>query len=289
MHRRTDLSHTPLASPPLSRLMGTIFGSRPASPDIATPQHSQPESVPELLKPAIKRALERWTVAQQHHDTNMYKCKQIDGQLARLGVELTRQAEAAQRLAQEVALVGSMKQQLAAIQAEVDAVQTGLAGLEETYCTLAGSREPEWAVELACTEAEHRQARHKHYQQLQQAMETQYMELSRDSAQMRAANAARSFQRDLDDYRRGHTRTRPLRSRDTTGVVGTADAGLARHNVSSMDDFFSDNDSVAAAGPQSSAGARDMTGARRSQEPRNDGDSQRQQTDFTVIEDEDFE
>ncbi|PIA18968.1 hypothetical protein COEREDRAFT_95699 [Coemansia reversa NRRL 1564] len=222
----------------------------------------------------------------------MYKCKQIDGQLARLGMELTQQVEVAQRLAQEVALVDSVKEQLAAIQAEVDAVRTGLAGLEKTYCTLAGNSEPQWAVELACTEAEHRQARHKHYQQLQQAMDTQYTELSRDSAQMRAANAARSFQRDLDDYRRGYTRTRPLRSRDTAGVVGTADAGLARHNVSSMDDFFSDNDSVSAARPQSSAAVRNTSSARRPQGPRNDnrdGDSQGQESGFTVIEDEDFE
>ncbi|KAJ2809093.1 hypothetical protein H4R20_000397 [Coemansia guatemalensis] len=279
MHRRTDLSHRPLASPPLSRLMGSIFGSRPASPDVAAPQCPQP-------------ALDRWTVAQQHHNTNMHKCKQIDGQLAQLAVELARQAEAAQRLAQELSLVGSVKQQLAAIQAEAKAVQTGLAGLEQTYCMLAGTVEPQWAVELARTEAEHRQARHKHYQQLQQAMDAQYTELSRDSAQMRAASAARSFQRDLDDYRRGHARPRPLRSRDVSGVTAAADAGLARHYDSSMDDFFSDDGAVDV-GPQASTQVQNTSSARRPQAPRNNDDDdssqKQQQPGFTVIEDEDFE
>ncbi|KAJ2078668.1 hypothetical protein H4R24_004323 [Coemansia sp. RSA 988] len=213
---------------------------------------------------------------------------QIDGQLAQLVEKLAQQAEAAQRLAQELALVGNMKQQLAAIQAEAEAVRTGLAGLEQTYCTLADTGEPQWMSELAQTEAEHRQARHKHYQQLQQAMDAQYTELNRDSVQIRATSAARSFQRDLDDYRRGHTRARPLRSRDVSGVAAAADAGLARHYDSSMEDFFADDDGAVAVGPQASAQAQDTSSTRHPQVPHSDDDGG-QHSGFTVIEDEDFE
>ncbi|KAJ2816524.1 hypothetical protein IWW50_006471 [Coemansia erecta] len=148
----------------------------------------------------------------------------IDARLGRLLESLPRHSEGARGLARELALLADTQRQLEALRAEADRLQPTLAALERVYCELAAATAPEVDADLERQESEHRQARLSHYQQLQRAMDAQYAETVRDSAQRRADSAARSFQRDLDSYRQGQ----PVRPR--TPAAGTA-CLVAKHRA----------------------------------------------------------
>ncbi|KAJ2146613.1 hypothetical protein IW142_001996 [Coemansia sp. RSA 564] len=201
MHRRTDPSQP---SPPLSRLMGSIFGARTESPVPHTPHTRRLPARP---------------------------CK------GRLLESLPRHHEGAQGLARQLALLPDTQRQLAALRAEADGLQPALIALDRVYGELAAAITCDNASELEQQESEHRQARLSHYEQLQSAMDAQYADTVRDAAQSRAANAQRLFQRDLDSYRQGQAvRPRP-RTPVSTPVAAIV---LPPSSQRDMDDFFSD-------------------------------------------------
>ncbi|KAJ2843204.1 hypothetical protein J3B02_005336, partial [Coemansia erecta] len=123
----------------------------------------------------------------------------IDSKLLQMQVALQHHDDSASRLVREIAQLTETKKQLVALQTQADSIKSVLAGLEDLYATLADSSNS-WSADLVQQESQYRQSRHQHYMHLQQTMDEQYMELCRDSVQMRADVAARSFQRDLDSY-----------------------------------------------------------------------------------------
>ncbi|KAJ2712226.1 hypothetical protein H4R19_002862 [Coemansia spiralis] len=146
----------------------------------------------------------------------MRKCQLVDARLRHVGTALERQRDVARTAVRELELVPDVRRQLEALRAEAAALQPVLAALAQLYGALAvaGTGADGLAVagtgtdDLAQQEAAHRQARHSAYQQIQRDMDAQYADACRISAQQRAASAARSFQRDLDDYRRGGMQAR---------------------------------------------------------------------------------
>ncbi|KAJ1807105.1 hypothetical protein LPJ75_004886, partial [Coemansia sp. RSA 2598] len=123
----------------------------------------------------------------------------IDSKLQQIQVALQRHDDSASLMVREVAQLVETKKQLAALQAQADDIRSVLSCFGDLYARLADSN-TSWSADLIQQESEYRQSRHEHYMHLQQAMDDQYMGLRRDSAQMRADAAVRSFQRDLDSY-----------------------------------------------------------------------------------------
>ncbi|KAJ2317046.1 hypothetical protein IWW52_003332 [Coemansia sp. RSA 2704] len=165
----------------------------------------------------------------------MRRCKTIDARLARLPDTLAQHSEAARSMTRGLALMQDARQQLAALRAEADGLQPALLALTRLYGELAAIG-PAPTADLERQEAAHRQMRSSHYQQLQRALDAQYADAIRDAAQQRAETAARSFQRDLDSFRRGQAvRPRPAaRAADLASIV------LPASSPHDMDDFFSD-------------------------------------------------
>ncbi|KAJ1777765.1 hypothetical protein LPJ54_002174 [Coemansia sp. RSA 1824] len=254
MHRRTDPSQP---SPPLSRLMGSIFGARTESPVPHTPHTRRlpADDVPDLLQPAVQSGSPMGT---------------IDAQIGRLLESLPRHHEGAQGLARQLALLPDTQRQLAALRAEADGLQPALIALDRVYGELAAAITCDNASELEQQESEHRQARLSHYEQLQSAMDAQYADTVRDAAQSRAANAQRLFQRDLDSYRQGQAvRPRP-RTPVSTPVAAIV---LPPSSQRDMDDFFSD------------VSATDEPRSERPQHSLQEDDT----PSVAILEDEDFE
>ncbi|KAJ2848903.1 hypothetical protein IWW36_003007 [Coemansia brasiliensis] len=123
--------------------------------------------------------------------------------MQRLLQELPKQAQETQKLAQELALVAALQQQLQEIQQEADHLRPKLEGLNQLYCELSAATCSDWTEDLARQESEHRHSRLTHYQQLQSAMDAQLAEAVRSAAELRGDSAARMFQRDLENYRQG--------------------------------------------------------------------------------------
>ncbi|KAJ2595793.1 hypothetical protein GGF39_003692 [Coemansia sp. RSA 1721] len=123
----------------------------------------------------------------------------VDGLLLQLQVGLQRHDDSASLMVREIAQLIETKKQLAALQTQAREIRSVLGGLESLYTRLADSN-TSWSVDLVQQESQYRQSRLQHYMHLQQTMDDQYTELCHDSVQMRVDVAARSFQRDLDNY-----------------------------------------------------------------------------------------
>ncbi|KAJ2301039.1 hypothetical protein IWW54_006267 [Coemansia sp. RSA 2705] len=192
----------------------------------------------------------------------MRRCKTIDARLARLPDTLAQHSEAARSMTRGLALMQDARQQLAALRAEADGLQPALLALTRLYGELAAIG-PAPTADLERQEAAHRQMRSSHYQQLQRALDAQYADAIRDAAQQRAETAARSFQRDLDSFRRGQAvrprpgkfpgDTKPRRPRALSLITAItlwrlvaaraadlASIVLPASSPHDMDDFFSD-------------------------------------------------
>ncbi|KAJ2583923.1 hypothetical protein GGH95_000714 [Coemansia sp. RSA 1836] len=105
--------------------------------------------------------------------------------------------------------------------------------------------------DLVARESEFRHSRHAYYRQLQSSMDEQYADLRRQSVSTRAANAERSFQRDLENYHHNQQRqSSPLRvHRPSPSTRGLAEVVLSP-NAWVRDDeaasgFFSDDEADA--------------------------------------------
>ncbi|KAJ2745812.1 hypothetical protein GGI20_001867 [Coemansia sp. BCRC 34301] len=173
---------------------------------------------------------------------------QTDARLGMLMASLKQHHESAQLLAREVPLLADTVRSLAVLKSQADELRPLLASLDQLYSQLAAS-DVRWLPDLVERESEFRHSRHVHYRQLQSAMDEQYADLRRQSVSTRAANAERSFQRDLENY---HQRqSSPLRvHRPSPGVRELADVVLAP-NAWVRDDeaasgFFSDDDGAGA-------------------------------------------
>ncbi|KAJ2787772.1 hypothetical protein GGI15_000473 [Coemansia interrupta] len=157
-----------------------------------------------LLKPSIEYLpinsySAKWASVQRRHDASVCICKEVDERLYRLQLLLQRHDEAASAMAREILQLAETKKQLDAIRTQAESIRPVIAMLDDLYAQLAES-DTSWSADLVEQESRYRQSRHQHYMQLQQTMDEQYAEMCRESVQMRAENAARSFQRDLDSY-----------------------------------------------------------------------------------------
>ncbi|KAJ2366145.1 hypothetical protein IW150_006021, partial [Coemansia sp. RSA 2607] len=124
---------------------------------------------------------------------------EVDGRLYQLQLLLQRHDEAASAMAREIEQLAETRKHLDAIREQADSIRPVIATLEDLYARLSES-DTSWSADLVEQESRYRQSRHQHYTQLQQTMDEQYAEMCRESVQMRAENAARSFQRDLESY-----------------------------------------------------------------------------------------
>ncbi|KAJ2226211.1 hypothetical protein IWW45_007560 [Coemansia sp. RSA 485] len=184
----------------------------------------------------------------------------VDGMLLQLQVSLQRHDDSASLMVREIAQLIETKKQLAALQTQAREIRSVLGGLESLYTRLADSN-TSWSVDLVQQESQYRQSRHQHYMHLQQTMDDQYTELCHDSVQMRVDVAARSFQRDLDNYVQwrsqpeaaaGSATGAKSQAAHTTGASAAstraksiADVVLASGSWagdSAANDFFSDDD-----------------------------------------------
>ncbi|KAJ1734654.1 hypothetical protein LPJ61_000959 [Coemansia biformis] len=265
--------------PPLNRLMGSLFRARPTPPAPDAPRRPSPSSSA------------RWAAAQQRHEANTRKCQLIDARLGSVHAAVGRQRDAARDVARELALVPGARRQLEALQAEAAALQPALAALEQLYGALAAAANAEAGPGALAQqqEAAHRQARHSHYQQIQCDMDAQYADACRTLAHQRAASAARSFQHDLDDYRRGAGDHRPGGARppraSPAGSAAVADVVLAPSIAQDrrMEAFLG-------GGPAQDARHDDARGAPQRPGPPGDGDGDDDEPPaFAVLADEDFD
>ncbi|KAI9505681.1 hypothetical protein BX070DRAFT_93387 [Coemansia spiralis] len=252
----------------LGRIVGSLFGSRRIVP--APREHQQQQtllppqefdsvdsidSVPELLKPSVQRYSAKWTATKQRHYMSIQNAKLIDAQLGRLCESLYLHAETGRILATELSLIQQTKQNLAALQTQAEELKPVFAALEHLYASLADTDTTQ-LDDLVQQESRYRQSRHQHYLELQQAMDSQYEELQRNSMSARVANAERSFQRDLELYRQQQQQQNQQpdhlafsltqqgnRSKSNRGiadvVLSATDWGASGHHE---DDFFSDED-----------------------------------------------
>ncbi|KAJ2907527.1 hypothetical protein GGI21_003800 [Coemansia aciculifera] len=165
-------------------------------------------------------------------------------------MSLLRQShESAQLLAREVPLLADTARNLALLKTQADELRPVLASLDQLYAKLAAS-DVRWMPELVERESEFRHSRHTHYQQLQSSMDEQYADLRRQSVSERAANAERSFQRDLENYHqrqssplRMHRPPPPPSTRGLAEVVLAPNAWVRDDEAASG--FFSDEDDEA--------------------------------------------
>ncbi|KAJ1659607.1 hypothetical protein GGF38_004051, partial [Coemansia sp. RSA 25] len=158
--------------------------------------------------------------------------------------------ESAQLLAREVPLLADTARSLAALKTQADELRPLLASLDQLYTKLAAS-DVSWMPDLVARESEFRHSRHAYYRQLQSSMDEQYADLRRQSVSTRAANAERSFQRDLENYHHNQQRqSSPLRvHRPSPSTRGLAEVVLSP-NAWVRDDeaasgFFSDDEADA--------------------------------------------
>ncbi|KAJ1722028.1 hypothetical protein LPJ53_003523 [Coemansia erecta] len=192
----------------------------------------------------------KWASVQRRHDTSVRICKEVDERLYQLQLLLQRHDEAASAMAREIAQLAETKKHLDVIRAQAESIRPVIATLDDLYARLAES-DTSWSVDLVEQESRYRQGRHQHYMQLQQTMDEQYAELCRDSVQMRAENAARSFQRDIDSYVQKQQQWNADGSRTLALGAKTGAASAGRPSVADVvvtldgdaeDTFFSDND-----------------------------------------------
>ncbi|KAJ2767988.1 hypothetical protein IWQ57_003726 [Coemansia nantahalensis] len=132
-------------------------------------------------------------------------------------------------MARELDLVPDTRRQLEALQAEAAALRPVLVELKQLYGVLAAATAGAGAGDLVQREAAHRQARHSSYEQIQRDLDAQYAEACRASARQRAASAARSFERDMDDYRRGSTPARRITQAGSAAAGGGGQVTGALH------------------------------------------------------------
>ncbi|KAJ2335774.1 hypothetical protein GGH92_007934 [Coemansia sp. RSA 2673] len=141
--------------------------------------------------------------------------------------------------------------------------------------------------ELVAQEAEFRHSRHAHYQQLQTSMDEQYADMRRQSVSTRAANAERSFQRDLEIYhqRQPSSPLRPQRA-PQPGARGLAEVVLAPNAWIRDDDaasgFFSDDE-----GDGDAKSSKDGPSAKERKDD-NGSETPPPPPGFTVLGDDDF-
>ncbi|KAJ2028922.1 hypothetical protein H4S03_007637 [Coemansia sp. S3946] len=284
-------------SPPSSsfsahQLIGSIFGSRRPPTEHQPPQsdplpaQADANDVPELLKPSVQWYSDRWAAAQRRQSVAVQQCKQTDARLGLLLTSLKQHHDSAQLLARELSLLPDTARNLAALKSQAEELKPVLASLDQLYTTLAAT-DVRWMPELVAQEAELRHSRHAHYQQLQTSMDEQYADMRRQSVSTRAANAERSFQRDLEIYhqRQSSSPLRPQRA-PQPGARGLAEVVLAPNAWIRDDDaaseFFSDDE-----GDGDAKSSKDGPSAKERKDD-NGSETPPPPPGFTVLGDDDF-
>ncbi|KAJ2863943.1 hypothetical protein GGH94_003256 [Coemansia aciculifera] len=289
----THHSGSPPPLPPSVRahqLIGSIFGSR-RPPTEHQPPQSDPlpaqmdaNDVPELLKPSVQWYSDRWDAVQRRQSATVQQCKQTDARLGLLLTSLRQHHDSAQLLARELSLLPDTTRNLAALKTQADELKPVLASLDQLYTTLAAT-DVRWMPELVAHEAEFRHNRHAHYQQLQASMDEQYADMRRQSVSTRAANAERSFQRDLETYHQRQSSPLWPQRAPQSGARGLAEVVLAPNAWIRDDDaasgFFSDDEDD---GDVKSSKGSAGTSARE----RKDDNGSKTPPGFTVLGDDDF-
>ncbi|KAI8325491.1 hypothetical protein GQ54DRAFT_308429 [Martensiomyces pterosporus] len=309
MYHRSGSAQAPES---IGRLIGMLAQRRAPSPPgaaagssgrtalTAQPSPKQPPqqpadddaaAVPELLKPCVQRYSARWTAAQKRHDQAMRKCKNADARLESLYRSVQTHAGSAQSLASELSLLPDTRLRLESVRSQIDDIKTALASLEQLYGALADANTA-WKDDLAQQESRFRQSRRTHYLGLQQSMDQQYAELRQDSVRRRAANAALSFQRDLENYQS----SRPLPRKPNPERVRIADVVLLPPSWDdSAKDFFSDGEDGISAGTAApgksppACGRAGKSSSSSSSSSSQSGDADGEPSGFSILPDEDFE